>query len=442
MTDINSGTEKLENFFSDLMPPTILPIQEDVGIDIDVDFEKQITQLQEAKMQIGNIKDVSELKDSDYMAYWEEKQDLEKKVAKDKKKITELESLFNTLKKTEEKKKTKVRKKKVLLVEPEPKKLKEEVSEIKVAEKEADAPLMEYLLPKEVERYDEGIIDRVSKQLSEMQVATELDKNRIRKLESIDSLDKLKAEFLSFRDTVTLQMGSIGGGGEVRLEFLDDVQRSTALVDGKFLKYSSSDGKFIGADAGSTTSEFTGVTAGTVTASKGVLVDSNKDITGFRNVTIEGNLTVEGTTTTIDSTTIEIQNSFKFEGATADAHETNLTTIDPTADRTISLPNATGTIVLKDTTDTLTNKSIDSDNNTITNIVNADIKSSAAIAFSKMENLTVSRALVSDGSGDVSISAVTSTEIGYLDGVTSAIQTQLDTKSTKAFAIAQAVALG
>ena len=92
MTDINSGTEKLENFFSDLMPPTILPIQEDVGIDIDVDFEKQITQLQEAKMQIGNIKDVSELKDSDYMAYWEEKQDLEKKVAKDKKKITELES--------------------------------------------------------------------------------------------------------------------------------------------------------------------------------------------------------------------------------------------------------------------------------------------------------------------------------------------------------------
>ena len=448
MTDINPDTEKLENFFSELMPPTILPIQEDVSIDIDVDIEKQITQLQEAKMQIGNIKDVSELKDSDYMAYWEEKQDLEKKVAKDKKKITELESLFNTLKKTEEKrkikekKKTKVKKKKVLLVEPKPKKLKEEVNEIKVAEKGEAAPLMEYLLPKEVEKYDESIIDRVSKQLSEMQVATELDKNRIRKLESIDSLDKLKAEFLSFRDTVTLQMGSIGGGGEVRLEFLDDVQRSTALVDGKFLKYSSSDGKFIGADAGSTTSEFTGVTAGTVTASKGVLVDSNKDITGFRNVTIEGNLTVEGTTTTIDSTTIEIQNSFKFEGATADAHETNLTTIDPTADRTISLPNATGTIVLKDTTDTLTNKSIDSDNNTITNIVNADIKSSAAIAFSKMENLTASRALVSDGSGDVSISAVTSTEIGYLDGVTSAIQTQLDTKSTKAFAIAQAVALG
>ena len=131
-----------------------------------------------------------------------------------------------------------------------------------------------------------------------------------------------------------------------------------------------------------------------------------------------------------------------FEGATNDSFETTLTVVDPTADRTVSLPNATDTLVGKATTDTLTNKSIDSDNNTITNLVNADIKSSAAIEFSKMENLTASRALVSDGSGDVSVSAVTSTEIGHLDGVSSNIQTQLDTKTTPAFAIAQAIALG
>jgi len=84
-------------------------------------------------------------------------------------------------------------------------------------------------------------------------------------------------------------------------------------------------------------------------------------------------------------------------------------------------------------TTTLTNKSIDSDNNTITNIVNADIKSTAAIDFSKMADLTASRALVSDSNGDVSASAVTSTELGYLDGVTSAIQTQLNTKGTSSF---------
>src|SRR6056300_567689 len=45
-------------------------------------------------------------------------------------------------------------------------------------------------------------------------------------------------------------------------------------------------------------------------------------------------------------------------------------------------------------------------------------------------DLTASRALVSDGSGKVAVSAVTATEIGYLDGVSSAIQTQLDAKSS------------
>jgi len=74
-------------------------------------------------------------------------------------------------------------------------------------------------------------------------------------------------------------------------------------------------------------------------------------------------------------------------------------------------------------------------------VVNASVASGAAIAFSKMADLTASRALVSDGSGDVSVSAVTSTEIGYLDGVTSAIQTQLDAKATKGFATAMAIAL-
>ncbi len=74
-------------------------------------------------------------------------------------------------------------------------------------------------------------------------------------------------------------------------------------------------------------------------------------------------------------------------------------------------------------------------------VVNASVASGAAIAFSKMADLTASRALVSDGSGDVSVSAVTSTEIGYLDGVTSAIQTQIDAKTTATAASNEATAL-
>lgn len=45
-------------------------------------------------------------------------------------------------------------------------------------------------------------------------------------------------------------------------------------------------------------------------------------------------------------------------------------------------------------------------------------------------NLTASRALVSNSSGKVAVSAVTSTELGYLDGVTSNIQIQLDGKTS------------
>ena len=59
-------------------------------------------------------------------------------------------------------------------------------------------------------------------------------------------------------------------------------------------------------------------------------------------------LTVAGTTTTVDTVTMNAANAIIFEGATADAHETTLTITDPTADRTITLPNATGTVLLAD----------------------------------------------------------------------------------------------
>ena len=55
-------------------------------------------------------------------------------------------------------------------------------------------------------------------------------------------------------------------------------------------------------------------------------------------------LTVAGTTTTVDTVTMNAANAIVFEGATADDHETTLSIVDPTADRTINLPNVSGTI--------------------------------------------------------------------------------------------------
>ena len=122
----------------------------------------------------------------------------------------------------------------------------------------------------------------------------------------------------------------------------------------------------------STTGGFTGVDATSITNGTSKIQVYENTTIGFNvggsanvmtvassgDVTIAGDLTVQGTTTTVDSTTINVQTSFVFEGATDDANETTLTVEDPTADRTVTIPDATGTIVLKDTTDTLTNKTL------------------------------------------------------------------------------------
>ena len=91
-------------------------------------------------------------------------------------------------------------------------------------------------------------------------------------------------------------------------------------------------------------------------------IPTNPTLSG--NATITGNLTVQGTTNSVNSTQVNVQNAFVFEGASADAHETTLSIEDPTADRTITLPNATGQLVLRDSTDTLTNKTIAFGSNT------------------------------------------------------------------------------
>jgi hypothetical protein len=54
----------------------------------------------------------------------------------------------------------------------------------------------------------------------------------------LSDLEKLQREFTQFRKLVTMQMASIGGGGEVRLLNLDDVDTSS-LGNGKFLVFNS-----------------------------------------------------------------------------------------------------------------------------------------------------------------------------------------------------------
>ena len=116
----------------------------------------------------------------------------------------------------------------------------------------------------------------------------------------------------------------------------------------------------------------------------------------------------------IQSGAISIKNSgaqsyVRFYCESSNAHYVQLQApahADFSGNHTVTLPNLAATLATTSLSETLTNKSIDSDNNTITNIVNADIKSSAAIADTKLATISTAGkvdigALEIDGATDI-----------------------------------------
>ena len=85
------------------------------------------------------------------------------------------------------------------------------------------------------------------------------------------------------------------------------------------------------------------------TESSGIAVTighGTSEVTVADNLTVTGNLTVSGTQTIVDTVTMNAANAIVFEGATADGYETTLTIEDPTADRTVVIPNVGGTLAV------------------------------------------------------------------------------------------------
>jgi len=124
-----------------------------------------------------------------------------------------------------------------------------------------------------------------------------------------------------------------------------------------------------------------------------------------------------------------IQTQLDAKQATITGSATTIDTESLTASRAV-ISNGSQKIAVSDVTDTelgyldgvtsAVQTQIDSKQATLTG-------GATTIASS---NLTASRALQSNGSGKVEVSDVTTTELGYLDGVSSAIQTQIDSKQT------------
>ena len=136
------------------------------------------------------------------------------------------------------------------VIEEEPESLKELFSEI--IEPEADEETEDVIEEITIVEKKTDLVDKAIAHLDDMQEKTEVK-------EEISQIASLRKEFDNFRNLISQKVASSqmsgAGSGEVRLEFLDDVDRDTAKVDGKFLKYQASSGKFVGADAGDTVTD-------------------------------------------------------------------------------------------------------------------------------------------------------------------------------------------
>jgi hypothetical protein len=101
-------------------------------------------------------------------------------------------------------------------------------------------------------------------------------------------------------------------------------------------------------------------TTNTQTLTNKTISAADNTLTGVATLTGTQTLTNKTLTSPVISSLTLGDGNIVFEGSTADAFETTLTVADPTADRTVTIPDATTTLVGTDTTQTLTNKTLTS----------------------------------------------------------------------------------
>ena len=365
---------------------------EQVGgdLEIDVDIEQQITQLQEARLA-GELEKPEQLSidPEKQISEWHlekglktflnnvefEKEDLDKKIKEEDAKISALEEMFgglidqpktekqieventeaisetsfNVLSEEEKQKRAQARlnvlselfEKKIIEEKIEQEKINQEKLEEERKQKllidsglekpkvEIDAKTLEAqklveekygqagslavqglmnASAKDIEA-DPEMVDKVLQHISEMKVANELDKDKMKSLKSIDSLDKLTKEFLNFKNLTSVQLSTVGGGLDTNKISADLMPTTGSTFDlgsatRPWRKLYLSGGTLVVGDAeisGTEIAQLDGVTAGTATASKAVILDASKGITGLGTVGMT-TLSLDGTTITASAT--------------------------------------------------------------------------------------------------------------------------------------------
>ena len=322
------------------------------------------------------------------------------------------------------------------LIEPEPKVLEEDSEDIVVDEIKVDE-VSEEQTPVEKTA---TLIDKVIDNLDSLEEKTEIK-------EEVNQITTLRKEFDNFRALISQQVASSqmsgAGGGEVRLEFLDDIDRDSVKVDGKFLKYQASTGKFIGADSATVTDEqLQDVVGGMISSNTESGIAVTYDDTNGKLDFVVGTLNQDTTGSAATLTTARTIGGVSFDGsaninlpgvntsgnqdtsgnaATATALETARTihgvSFDGTANIDLSevIQDTVGTMFSSNTETgiTVTYQDADGTIDLVVGTLNQDTTGNAATATA-LETARTIHGVSFDGTGNIDLTEVIQDTVGAM----------------------------
>ena len=271
-----------------------------------------------------------------------------------------------------------------------------------------------------------NIIEKIVDNLDEMRYNTEVK-------EELDQIEALRKEFEQYKtalqNQVTKGLATSSGSGEVRLEFLDDVDRDTAKVDGKFLKFDSSSGKFVGDEASVSNETIQDVVGNMVSSNteSGITV-TYQDGDGTLDFTI-GTLNQDTTGSAATLTTARTIGGVSFNGSA----NINLPGVNTSGNQDTSGNSATATAL--ETGRTIGGVSFDGTANINLPGVNTsgdqDTSGNAATATALATGRTINGTSF-DGSANITVTAAAGTVTGNTlnSGVTASSLTSVGTLTT------------
>ena len=127
--------------------------------------------------------------------------------------------------------------------DPEPEKNYEEPPEDDPTDDVSDKGSLQGWIEKKADTQPKDIVEQIVGQLDDMRYQTEVK-------EELDEIEKLRKEFEQYKNVlqnqITKNLATSSGGGEVKIQNMDDIDTSTALVDKNVLRFNATTGKFDG----------------------------------------------------------------------------------------------------------------------------------------------------------------------------------------------------